>query len=203
MGSMSMSMPSIQRAYALGDAPQIIMGEVGAAVPVATAAIAGSALTVPIVGAVIAGVTLLIGSWLNSIAKHNAEKSAATQIVNQAEPYLQQNLRAYESLVSPTDSEKAQALRNFDAIWAQVVQACGNASLEDAGRRCIGDRSPGGQWNWFAYYRDPIQNSVSVQDSSLEDVATVLGGGALDAPALQGLLLPALLIGAALLMSSD
>lgn len=191
----------------LGSTQNIVLSEVSAGTPVAISAIAGTALTVPIIGAVVAGVTILIGAWLNSIAKHNAEKTATTQIVNQAEPYLKQNVAAFLSLPSPTQSEQAQALQNFDDIWAQVVKACGSGQYEDAGQRCIGDRSAGGQWDWFAYYRDPIATANNVVPNP---AASIAGAGALLsnvfsglASGAGGLLLPALLIGALVLVSSD
>jgi hypothetical protein len=151
----------------LSGAAQILTGEIGAAAPVITAFASGAALTVPIIGAAIAGVTLLVGAWMNSIAKHNAEKTQATAIVNQAEPLLKQNLAAFQSLANPTRSEQAAALSNFDAIWSQVVSACSSSSLEDAGKRCISDRSAGGRWNWAGYYRDPIANAANVVPDSL------------------------------------
>lgn len=130
---------------------------------------AASSLAVPIIGVAIAGVTLVVGMWLSNIAKHNTEKTAATKIVNEAEPYLKQNVDAFLGMSNPTQADKDQALTNFDGIWAQVVQACGNASLEDAGVRCISERSAGGKWDWVSYYRTPIVNravSANVFDTS-------------------------------------
>lgn len=169
----------------LGDSPlnlnlgQGISTALSAGAPIGIAAYTGASLTVPIIGAAVAGVTLLIGAWLSSIAKHNAEKTAATAIVNQAEPYLKQNLAAFLSINNPNQAEKDQALSNFDNIWSQVVQACGNSQLEDAGKRCISDRSPGGQWNWTGYYRDPIANTVIQQTSSVESSVSDLVSSAI------------------------
>lgn len=141
---------------------------------------AASSLAVPLIGVAIAGVTLVIGMWLSSIAKHNSEKTAATKIVDEAEPFMKQNVNAFMGLSNPTQQEKDQALANFDNIWAQVVKACSNANLEDAGKRCISDRSPGGATNWFGYYRDPIANTtiapVSVLTSASNEASALFGG---------------------------
>ena len=92
-------------------------GTIGTSVAVGTHAIAASSLAVPIIGAAVAGATLVIGMWLGNIAKHNAEKAATTKIVDEAEPYLKQNRDAYLSSSEHTQGEKDQALANFDNIW--------------------------------------------------------------------------------------
>lgn len=172
-----------------------IAGQIGTQVGISTGAIAAGSLAVPIIGAAIAGVTLLIGSWLNSIAKHNAEKAATTQIVNTAEPLLKQNVTAYLSTPTHTVSEQAQALANYDNIWAQVVKACSTGGYEAAGQRCVSDRSPGGKFPWATWYRDPIANSTTVPDP-LTGVSGLLSG--LTSGSAAGLLLPAALVIAAL-----
>ena len=173
--------------------PAIINTSVSAGVPIAVAAAKGAALTVPVVGAVIAGVTLAVNIWLSSVAKKNAQKSATTQIVNQAEEYMRQNLAAFQSLAQPTESERAAALANFNAIWQQaVVEPCSNGPYDDAGRRCVSDRSRGGQWDWFSYYYDPIANAETVPDAFGTSDGT--SGGGLLAGGSSGLLLPILLI---------
>lgn len=182
-----------------------VAGGLVAAGTISLPGVASAAVAVPIIGAAVAGVTLLIGIWLNGIAKHNAEKAATTAIVNQAEPFLKQNVAAFLSLDAPTQSDQAQALANFDNIWQQVVAACENGGqYEDAGQRCVGDRSAGGQWDWFSYYRDPIATATNVVP---DPIASVAGISSLFAGLSSGgagsLLLPALLIGAVLLLSSD
>ena len=119
-------------------------------------------VAVPVIGAAIAGITILVNIWLGGIARRNKQKDATTQIVNEAEPLLVQNRDAYLSSNQHTQGEKDQALYNFDAIWGQVVNACGSGAYADAGKRCLGDRQRGGQWDWFSYYRDPIANSSVV-----------------------------------------
>jgi hypothetical protein len=113
---------------------------------------------------------------------------AATTVVNQLEPLLQQNIDAYMSSPTHYYSMQQQALANFDTTWNRVVAGCSSPALGDAGVRCITDRqagackyktSPGGWsngvytkpgqansgstcWNWFVGYRDPIANDPTV-----------------------------------------
>lgn len=151
---------------------------------------------VPVVGPLVAGVTLALGLWLNR--KGPKQKVASTAIVNELEPLLKQNLDAYQQ--GPhTKTSQAAALKNFDDAWAFLVSAdgCGTEALGNPGKACIADRSPGGKWNWFAYYRDPIAN-----DAAKDDVF----GVPLELPALpdslkgNGVLLAAGLLAAGLLL---
>lgn len=112
----------------------------------------------------------------------------ATEIANQVEPILSQNVTAY--LAEPVHYASLQAayLNNFDTAWNALVQACSDPALLAAGQNCITDRqrgscayktSPGGWngrtytppgangsgsacWNWFVGYRDPIANDPNV-----------------------------------------
>lgn len=84
------------------------------------------------------------------------QKRAATSIVEQIEPLMQRNLE--EFLANPSRTRRAQAIDTFDALWQELVRACGDPQLGDAGRRCIDERRRGGRWDWFAAYRDPIAN---------------------------------------------
>lgn len=93
----------------------------------------------------------------------------ATSIVNQAEPYFQQNAQNYLGNPNRTTCDQQLALQTFDQMWAVIVQKCGNAALAAAGQRCISDRqagscvwrtSTGACFNWFNGYRDPIANDV-------------------------------------------
>lgn len=136
------------------------------------------ALAVPIIGAAIAGVTLAISLFLNRNAQYFGEESATTQIVNQAETLLKQNLAAWQSLSSTdkTLANQTQALANFDGVWNQVVQACSNTAYstgsdstgQSPGARCVADRAGvshggNGKYDWYAYYRDPIANDQIYQ----------------------------------------
>jgi hypothetical protein len=107
------------------------------------------------------------------------------------------------STTQKTPATQAQALANFDNVWGQVVQACGNPQYGSAGQRCISDRQQGACtirdakaqcWNWFIGYRDPIANdatvtvasplltvpaSVGLVSAGIDPTLLIIGGGAL------------------------
>lgn len=148
----------------------------------------------------------------------------ASNVVNQAEPLLQQNLQAYLSLPVHYASAQAQALANFDSVWNAVNTACASPSLQMAGANCIADRisgachyktsaggwqngtyvSPGANgsgstcWNWFVGYRDPIANDPTVVPDPIPGAAALssLTGGA----SIAGIPLADILIGAGALL---
>ena len=134
----------------------------------ATGTVALPALTIPLIGAGVAAVTVAIALIKNSGCGDTC--IIASNDANKIEPLLQQNAAAY--LAGPrTVSSQQQALANFDQIWAALVQACSNPALGNAGKRCISDRqassckwqgADGSCWNWFIGYRDPIANDLNV-----------------------------------------
>jgi hypothetical protein len=96
----------------------------------------------------------------NFFGQPDCDKIATTEIVNQAEIFLKQNLAAWQSLspAQKTASNQQTALGVFDGIWAQVMQSCaGTQQYGSAGINCIADRQRGachwqvnGQcWNWL------------------------------------------------------
>lgn len=108
---------------------------------------------IPFVGPAIAGITIA----LQLLFARGQHKVQATKIVDTIEPKMKENLAAYQA--SPrTEIAKAQALANFDAMWQAVLEGCGQSQLGAAGKACISDRQRGGKWDWFSYYRDPIEN---------------------------------------------
>lgn len=122
-----------------------------------------SAAAVPVIGAAVAGVTMGLQLLFNR--KGPKQKRITTEIVNELEPLLKNNLDAY--LSGPrTRASQAAALKNFDDAWAWLAsaEACGNPDLGSPGKACIADRSRGGKWDWFSYYRDPIANDPEVRD---------------------------------------
>lgn len=150
---------------------------------VATALGISTSLAVPLIGAAIAGATIAITLLIkNSGCGQTCIETS--QWANQAEPVLRQNIQAYFSNSTRTQSMQAAALANFDAVWARLVQMCSDPSTGNAGKKCISDRqsgactwkqtstSPllsiprepqvGACWNWFSGYRDPIQNDTAV-----------------------------------------
>lgn len=136
-------------------------------------AAAWGALAVPIVGAVVAGVTIALTLLLNR--KGPKQKEATTAIVNKMEPLLQDNLKGY--LAGPrTKAAQLQALNNFDGAWQWVVDNCNVPQMGNPGKACVEDRqsgachwrdSAGACFNWFAGYRDPIANDTSVVPDSV------------------------------------
>jgi len=161
-----------------------------------TAAVGGS-LAVPIVGLAIAGITIAITAWLHR--RGPQQKIQTTHIVNEAEPYLKQNVDAY--LNGPrTRANQAAATENFSTIWNAVVAECGQPQYGDPGGRCVTDRQRGSTkgYDWFALYLDPIANDTTVvadQPSSFTlfaDAGAPNGGG----------ISPMLLIGAGLLVAA-
>jgi hypothetical protein len=149
----------------------------------------------------------------------------STTYANKAEALFRQNCNAYFSYPAPrTVTQQQEALTVFDAIWTDLEQQCGVASLGDPGKRCITDRQagactwkqtgdspwPGGPakgecWNWFNAYRDPIANDPVVADtvtSSVSGAAASLEsllGGSSGSSSMVSLLLVAGLVALAVL----
>jgi hypothetical protein len=67
----------------------------------------------------------------------------ASNIANQVEPILQNNVTTY--LASPIRyvSMQKAAANNFMTAWQALTQNCGNPALQSAGQRCISDRQRG------------------------------------------------------------
>ncbi len=155
-------------------APQIAGAAIGGA---SAAGASWATAAIPIVGPIIAGVT--VGLTLLFSRKGPKQKVATTQIVDAVEPLLRDNLNGY--MAGPrTRSSQAQALANFDAGWQYVVEHCDIPEMGNPGKACVSDRSPGGQWDWFAYYRNPIANDPQVKDdvtAALDDVSATLSSG--------------------------
>ena len=93
-----------------------------------------------------------------------------SDMANKMEGFLKQNLTLYQQS-GHTQSEQAAALANFNNFWNQLVQYCGQASMGNAGERCISDRqagackwrdAAGACWNWWIGYHDPIANDPNV-----------------------------------------
>lgn len=161
-----------------GAAAGTVLSAAGAIAP-------GSALAaaIPIVGPIIAGVTLALGLILSR--RGPQQKVATTQVVDDLEPQLEANRDGYLAGRRDPASREA-ALANFDAAWDYLVQTCGHTELGEPGQRCVNDRKRGGQWDWFAYYRDPIAadgDRVSVDSASVDggglDAWLLIGAGAI------------------------
>lgn len=150
-----------------------------------------------VIGAVMTGVTTLIGLFANR--KRGQQKIATTQIVNEAEPLLQQNLAAWQGS-EHYESQQLQGLANFDSVWQAVVQQCSDPAFGPPGQWCTDDRKRGGKFDWFARYRDPIANDPDVQpDPSWTEQLLPSQLTNVDEKTLMGLVGAGLLIGAMLL----
>lgn len=183
----------------MGDAAQGIQQLSGAASPAIAAAAApsvagilgvGTAVAVPLIGAAIVGITIGVIELLK-LAKGCGQSCIMTsQWANQAEELLKQNIAAYFALPVPRPiSARNAAINNFNVIWAQLEQLCGQPGTQAAGQRCISDRQrgacvwkqradspllkypgepqPGDCWNWFSGYLDPIANDPNVAPDSI------------------------------------
>lgn len=137
---------------------------------------------VPIIGAVVAAVAVII--TLLHARKKPGQKVATTHIVDDVEPHLAANRDGYFS--GPrTLASQVVALANFDAGFKYVAENCGVEAMGEPGSWCIEDRLPygrtytlpssptlpggktwigNGKWNWYAYYRDPIANDTPNPD---------------------------------------
>lgn len=158
----------------LGDAQRAAIIESGISTGLMTA---GMLSPEPISKAVLlaaAGLTSLVGRLFRGCG---ASCIAATQVVDQVEPALKQNVLGY--LEGPrTMADQRHALAAFDYAWSEVVRACSNPALGDAGRRCISERDRGGRpsWgaNWFELYRDPIANDTPTDTGTFSGAAGAL-----------------------------
>lgn len=166
------------------------LGQSGAQSAVLGLATAASADPEPISKAVLSVATLITSFF----AQPNYSKIATTEIVNQAEVLLKNNLAAWQGLpaIQRNSATQAAALQNFDAVWTQVQQACLGGNYGSAGNACIADREQGachfqanGQcWNWFIGYRDPISNDPAVAaNAASPSSSTVSVGTAITAAA--------------------
>lgn len=121
------------------------------------------------IGIGVAAVTFALSALMSR--QRPARKVATTQIVDEVEPLIQKNLTDY--MAGPrTVTSQQQALNNFDAAWSHVRTNCGDPAMGKPGQWCIDDRKRGGQWDWFARYRDPIENDPTVIPDPGPDYST-------------------------------
>lgn len=153
-----------------------------------TSILVGLSVINPVVGAVVGGLVAIASQIASMFGGCGQTCVQASNIANQVEPVLKQNLQQYLAASPRYASLQKAALNNFDTAWAALVQACSNPQLQKAGQNCVADRqqgachyktSPGGWngttytapgangsgsacWNWFVGYRDPIANDPNV-----------------------------------------
>ena len=145
----------------------------------------GAALSaaIPIVGAALAAATLVV-QYLVTNSGCGQTCIETSSWANQAAAALQKVLDGYFALPAPrTESQQALAVANFNTIWQQLQQLCGQPGTGNAGVRCISDRQSGactwkqkyapvypgepniGEcWNWFNGYLGPIEADPVVPD---------------------------------------
>ena len=199
----------------------------------ATAAVlTGTLLGGPIGGAIAEAISQIGILLANVFAGCGNTCVEATNLANQAEPLLLQNLQTYLSAPVHYASLQAGALNNFTLTWNALVQACSNPALGSAGQACIADRqngacdyhtSPGGWsngvytypgangsgptcWNWFVGYHDPIANDPTVVPDPVgvtSDVSSVLSSVGVPSTVFGLPVLDLILIGAGLLLASE
>ena len=191
----SLAAPVISGAAAVAAAHSLAAGGTGLILGMAPA------LAIPVIGAAIAGVTILATVLIkNSGCGQTCIETS--QWANQAEPILRQNIEAYFATPTPrSQSQQNAALANFDAVWARLVEMCSQPSTGNAGKRCISDRQagactwkqstawvslnipgepqPGECWNWFSGYRSPIENDPNVVPDSVSSLVTGAASSAL------------------------
>ena len=150
-------------------APSIVGSTLTTAVSSGTLWASSATWAIPVIGAAVAAVTVaLMLIWGRKGPK---QKVATTHIVDAVEPKLKENLAGY--LAGPrTATSQAQAIENFKAGWQWVVDHCGIPEMGDPGQACIRDRSLGGQWDWTAYYLNPIVNDPQVKPDPVVDPLT-------------------------------
>ena len=135
------------RPRSLGDAT--IQQQIGVASSVASTAgsaialAVGATAAIPLIGTAIAGaaeVAILISKMFSGCGETCVQ---ASNIANQVGNLLQQNLDSYLKLPVHYQSVQRYYLMVFDGAWAQLLKACGNPALAQAGQRCITDRQAG------------------------------------------------------------
>lgn len=168
------------------------IGQAAAAAASTTGLLIGVLASIPVAGPIAAGIAAIGLALANVFSGCGQTCVEASNLANQAEPLLLQNLQAYMSAPVHYASMQAAALNNFNLTWTALEQACSNPQLGSAGQACIADRqqggchyktSPGGWqqgpngwtyvspgaagsgstcWNWFVGYHDPIANDPTV-----------------------------------------
>jgi hypothetical protein len=208
MGSFSTTLPSLMGLGVVTTSQEIGAGvQTAGAAAGATAAIVGATSVIPIIGPIVAGVTAIIAAF--GIGNGcGGTCTEATQVVNQAEPALQQNLSAAQQAVAAngclTSAEQAQLIQNFNTVWQQVLTQCGQIPAP-GGTQCISDRQQGSTkingTNWFNMYLVPIQQMpVCAASASSAVAAGTVISDVVSSLTANPLLLAAIAVGAFLLL---
>jgi hypothetical protein len=122
--------------------------------------IESGAMLIPVVGPFVAAAAAVANAF--GLGKGcGVTCTQATQIVNQIEPVMRQNVAAAQQQATANGgcllpAEVAVLTQNFQTLWQQVLSGCGQLPAP-GGTQCIADRQPGGKYDWTAYYLTPIQ----------------------------------------------
>lgn len=122
--------------------------------------IESGAMFVPVVGPFIAAAAAVANAF-GLGAGCGQTCTQATQVVDQIEPIMRQNVAAAQQQATSNGGcllpDEVNVLRqNFQILWQQVLTGCGQVPAP-GGTQCIQDRSPGGKYDWTAYYLTPIE----------------------------------------------
>lgn len=124
------------------------------------------------------------GLWSGANRVKAGQKLAASNFADEAERYLQENVRAWQQLPDDQKNQttKGAAVEIFYYWWHQLEEKC--ATLGEAGTRCINERKRGGvnSWgaDWFQLYLDPIEQyqvPVNPVSSTAPSVTVNTNGG--------------------------
>lgn len=154
----------------LGQGPitaDIVTDEVGKAVASGSTSMAAGILSGALTAGVGFGVTYGISQLVGHFTRKGRRKEEATQVVNEAEIYMKENLEQFLA----GNVGKEEAVGNFERLWNFVVLNCGRVG-GGPGDRCVSERRRGGRFDWFKWYLDPIL------ESGEEEAAEVVGAGA-------------------------
>lgn len=163
------------------------------------------------IGAAVAGAAVLAQAIYNLFKGCGQTCVITSDIANQVETLLKQNLQTYVSTPVRYASFQQACLNNFQTAWNSLTAQCGNPSYAQAGIACVSDReqgsckwmtqTPGGWqngvwvppgpqvtsggscWNWWIGYHDPIANDPDVQP----DPTSAGSAGSLSIPGLPSL----------------
>ena len=95
------------------------------------------------VGAAIAGLAALGMQIAEAFGGCGQTCVQASNIANQVEPILQNNVATYLSSPVRYASMQAAAANTFNTAWAALTQNCSNPALGTAGQNCVSDRQRG------------------------------------------------------------
>jgi hypothetical protein len=95
-------------------------------------------------GAVSAGINAIATAITGVIKGCGPTCTYTSNLANQIEALMQQNLSAYLALPAPRSSaDQAQAQANFNTLWQTLVNSCSVPNLGSAGANCLIDREDG------------------------------------------------------------